>query len=114
MVVRTRQGWCRRFGAAALRGITSLGRKKSKALLSIWVIREPRPTKLPLLQHLPQERRGPANLALRYFFRRAGSHDLASEFAGFRTDIDEIIRFADYIQVVLNDYHGIAVINQPV
>jgi hypothetical protein len=29
----------------------------------------PNGSALPLLQHLPQERRGPANLALRYFFR---------------------------------------------
>jgi hypothetical protein len=50
-------------------------RHTRRALLSIWVVPEPRPTKemalptLLLLQHLPQERRGPANLALRYFFR---------------------------------------------
>jgi hypothetical protein len=118
MVVRTRKGRCtlsarqvssalHHQAAQAEGSAINLGRsgasphqRKSATFLA-----------LPLLQHLAQERRGPANLALRYFFRRAGSDDFASEFAGLRTDIDQIIRFTDYIQIVFNDDDGMAVIN---
>ena len=51
---------------------------------------------------------------LRNCFRCAGGNDLAACIARFRPDIDNIIGFRDYAEVVLDHDDGMAVIDQPV
>ena len=64
-------------------------------------------------EHLAQKRRSAADPILRDFFRRSGRDDLAAFRARFRPDIDDVIRFRDHAEIVLDHDHGVAFIDQP-
>ncbi len=51
-------------------------------------------------------------LVAHQLFGRAAGDDLAAGFAAFGPEIDEPIRGADHVQVVLDDEHGVTRIDQ--
>src|SRR5689334_6392986 len=45
-------------------------------------------------------------------FRRSASHDSSAAAAPFRSEIDHEIRASDHIEVVLDDDHRVALVNE--
>ena len=46
------------------------------------------------------------------FFRRAGCDDPAASVAPFRTQVDQVIRFPDKIEIMFDDDQRVAPIHQ--
>ena len=67
-----------------------------------------------ILQNFPQEWRGSAHPVFCDLLRCPGGNDLTASLARFRTDIDNVIRFRDYAEIVLNHDDSMTVIYQPV
>ena len=53
-------------------------------------------------------------LQARDLLRRAGHHDLAAGVAAFRTEIDDVVGGLDHVQVVLDQQHRVAGVDEPV
>src|SRR5438270_11406124 len=67
-----------------------------------------------ILQDFPQKWRGAAHPVFCNLLRCPGGNDLAAGIARFWTDIDNVIRFRDYAEVVLNHDDSMTVVHQPV
>jgi len=65
-------------------------------------------------KNFPQEWRGAAHPAFCDLLRCPGGNDLTAGLACFRTDIDNVIRFRDYAEIVLNHDDSMTVVYQPV
>ena len=65
-------------------------------------------------QNFPQKRCGSAYPVFSDLLRCPGGNDLAAGIARFWTDIDNVIRFRDYAEVVLNHDDSMTVVHQPV
>jgi len=65
-------------------------------------------------ENFPDKRCRPAFLVLSNLLRRAGGNHLPTSSAGFRTYIDNVIGFSYDIEVVLDKYDGVAVIDKAV
>ena len=51
-------------------------------------------------------------IVVREFLRRSGGDDLTAAVATFRSKIDNQVAALDHFEVVLNDHHGVASIDQ--
>jgi hypothetical protein len=69
---------------------------------------------LPRPENFPNKGCRPAVLVLSNLVRRPGGNHLATSGAGFRTDIDNVIGFRNNIEVVLDEYYCVAVIDKAV
>ena len=63
---------------------------------------------------LPQEAPGVTDLAARHLPRRTGHDHLATFAAPFRSQVDDVVRGLDHIQVVLDHDDGVAGIDEAV
>ena len=64
------------------------------------------------LERFGQEFSGPACLHFSDLFRGANSDNLAAAIAAFRTKIDYVIRGLDDIEVMLDNHHCVAFVDQ--
>jgi len=62
------------------------------------------------LQILPCVRIGTGG----HFFGRAANNDLAALMASFRTEVDDVVRRFNHIEVMFDDQNCVACVNRPV
>ena len=64
------------------------------------------------LQDIEQERGGPTGFGLRDFFRSASRDEFPSAAARLGSDINDIISLGDNVEVMFDDDHGAALIDE--
>src|SRR5579872_3974038 len=60
----------------------------------------------------PQVISGKRDIALRHLFRRPDSDEFSAAVAAFRSQIDDVVGRLDDVQIVLDDEHGIAELDE--